>query len=71
MYGDSRENLLEILAVVVVFCPVSSVCGHPGDSHKLVAIFGGHDNCIHYVYIVRWRLLNVPISIQYVCMCVS
>jgi len=27
MYGDSRENLLEILAVVVFLSPVSSVCG--------------------------------------------
>jgi len=49
------------------FFPISSVCRHPGDSHKLVAIFGGHKNCIHYVYVVRWRLLNVPIGIEYVC----
>jgi len=27
MYGDSRENLLEILAVVIILSPISSVCG--------------------------------------------
>jgi len=30
MYGDSRdsENLLENLEVVIIFSPISSVCGH-------------------------------------------
>ena len=27
MYGDSRENLLEILAVVIIVGLISSVCG--------------------------------------------
>ena len=27
MYGDSCENLLEILAVVIVSSPISSMCG--------------------------------------------
>jgi len=27
MYGDSRENLFEILAVAIIWSPISSVCG--------------------------------------------
>ena len=27
MYGDSRENLLEILTIVMIACPIFSVCG--------------------------------------------
>jgi len=27
MYGESYENLLEILAVVIILSPISSVCG--------------------------------------------
>jgi len=27
MYGDSCENLLEILAVIMIVSPMSSVCG--------------------------------------------
>ena len=26
-YGESYENLLEILAVVIIFSPISSICG--------------------------------------------
>jgi len=28
VYGDSRENLLEILAIGIILSPISSVCGH-------------------------------------------
>jgi len=27
MYGDCRENLLEVLAVVIILSTISSVCG--------------------------------------------
>ena len=30
MYGDSQKNLLENLAVVIILCPISSVCGSLG-----------------------------------------
>jgi len=33
MYWDSRENLFEIVAVVIIWSPISSICGHGIGSH--------------------------------------
>jgi len=42
MYGDSCENLLEILAVVIILSPISSVCGSFSRERER-EIWGGYD----------------------------
>jgi len=39
MYGDSRENLLEILAADTILSPITSVCGVFQESY--------HTNLVH------------------------
>jgi len=47
MYGDFRENLLEILAVVIISIPIFSVCGYLLTLHvtmlemQMTALTGG------------------------------
>ena len=35
MYGDSRENLNDMLAVVTILSPIFSVCGYTRETEKI------------------------------------
>jgi len=61
MYGDSCENLLEILAVVMILSPISSVCGASSDLsciRKMIymSLEWCHSLCYGTWYNNDWRL---------------
>jgi len=76
MYGDSRENSFEILAVVIILSPISSVCGFICVSWLIHMCVVTHSYVCHDSFIcVSWLIHMCVITHSYVCgdscVCVS